>query len=77
MSRFDGQVKRIVQTLRLKSMPIGAKFSETPDRRGIDRQLRICEALDVVRRKKSNSQPFKRELCLPWWQSHCGLDNLE
>jgi uncharacterized protein (DUF169 family) len=53
MSRFDGQVKRIVQTLRLKSMPIGAKFSETPDRRGIDRQLRICEALDVVRRKKA------------------------
>jgi uncharacterized protein (DUF169 family) len=53
MSRFDGHVKRIVQTLGLKSMPIGAKFSETPDRRGIDRQLRICEALDVVRRKKA------------------------
>lgn len=53
MSRFDGQVKSIVQTLGLKSMPIGAKFSETPDRRGIDRQLRICEALDVVRRKKA------------------------
>jgi uncharacterized protein (DUF169 family) len=53
MSRFDGQVKNIVQTLGLKSMPIGAKFSETPDRRGIDRQLRICEALDVVRRKKA------------------------
>jgi uncharacterized protein (DUF169 family) len=53
MSKFDGQVKRIVQTLGLKSMPIGARFSETPDRRGIDRQLRICEALDVVRRKKA------------------------
>jgi len=53
MSRFDGQVKSIVQTLGLKSMPIGAKFSETPDRRGIDRQLRICEALDVARRKKA------------------------
>jgi len=53
MSRFDGQVKNIVQTLGLKSIPIGAKFSETPDRRGIDRQLRICKALDVVRRKKA------------------------
>jgi uncharacterized protein (DUF169 family) len=53
MSRFGGQVKRIVQILGLKSMPIGAKFSETPDRRGIDRQLRICEALDVVRREKA------------------------
>jgi len=53
MSRFDGQVKRIVQTLGLKSVPIGAKFSETPDRRGIDGKLRICEALDVVRRKKA------------------------
>jgi len=53
MSRFDGQVKKIVKTLGLKSIPIGAKFSETPDRRGIDRQLRICEALDVVKRKKA------------------------
>jgi uncharacterized protein (DUF169 family) len=43
----------IVQTLRLKSVPIGAKFSETPDARGIDRRLRICEALDVVKRRKA------------------------
>jgi len=52
MPRFDGQVKRLIQVLGLKIMPIGAKFSETPDRRGIDRRLKICEALDVVRREK-------------------------
>lgn len=53
MSRFEWQVNKIVQTLGLKSMPIGAKFSETPDGQGIDRQMRICEALDVVRRRKA------------------------
>jgi uncharacterized protein (DUF169 family) len=53
MFRPDGQVQRLVQALGLKSMPIGAKFSETSDRRGIDRKLKICEALDVVRREKA------------------------
>jgi uncharacterized protein (DUF169 family) len=53
MSKLDGHVKRIVQILGLKSVPIGARFSETPDGRGMDRQLRICEALDVVRRRKA------------------------
>jgi uncharacterized protein (DUF169 family) len=51
MSRFDEQVKRIVQALELQSMPIGVRFSETPDRQGVERQLRICEALDVVKRE--------------------------
>ncbi len=51
MSRFNEQVNRIVQTLELQSMPIGARFSETQDKRGVERQLRICEALDVVRRE--------------------------
>jgi hypothetical protein len=32
MARLGGQVKRIVQVMGLKSMPIGARFSETPDR---------------------------------------------
>jgi uncharacterized protein (DUF169 family) len=53
MPGFDGQLKRLVQVLGLKIMPIGAKFSETPDRRGIDRRLKICEAFDVVRREKA------------------------
>ena len=52
MSRFEGHAERLVQTLRLKSMPIGAKFSDTPDERGIGKQMRICEALDSVKRKE-------------------------
>jgi uncharacterized protein (DUF169 family) len=52
MFRPNGQVQRLVQALGLKSMPIGAKFSETPDERGICSQLRICEALDSVKREK-------------------------
>ena len=51
MSRFTERVKRIVQTLELQDMPIGVRFSESPDRQGVKRQLRICEALDVVRRE--------------------------
>lgn len=51
MSRFTEQIKNIVQILELQSIPIGASFSERPDRRGVERRLRICEALDVVRRE--------------------------
>jgi uncharacterized protein (DUF169 family) len=51
MSRFEEQVNRIVQTLELQRVPIGVRFSESLDRRGVERQLRICEALDVVRRE--------------------------
>ncbi len=51
MSKFEEQVKKIVQTLELQSMPIGVRFSESPDRRGVEGRLRICEALDVVRRE--------------------------
>ena len=51
MSRFDESVKKIVQTLELQNVPIGVRFSENPDRQGVERQLRICEALDVVKRE--------------------------
>jgi len=51
MSRFNASVERIVETLELQNVPIGVRFSETPDRQGVERQLRICEALDVVKRE--------------------------
>lgn len=51
MSKFSESVKKIVQTLELQNVPIGVKFSETPGKRGVERQLRICEALDVVKRE--------------------------
>ena len=51
MSKFDESVEKIVRTLELQNMPIGVKFSEIPDRQGVGRQLRICEALDVVKRE--------------------------
>jgi len=52
MFMFEEHVERLVQALGLKSMPIGAKFSETSDERGIGKQMRICEALDSVRRRR-------------------------
>ena len=51
MPRFDESVEKMVQTLELENVPIGAKFSETADKQGLERQLRICEALDVVKRE--------------------------
>jgi uncharacterized protein (DUF169 family) len=51
MFKFEKQVERIVQALELQRMPVGARFSESPDRKGVDRELRICEAFDVVRQE--------------------------
>lgn len=51
MSRFTESVEKMVQTLELQNVPIGVRFSETPDGQGVERQLRICEALDVVKRE--------------------------
>jgi len=48
MLKFEKQVERIVQTLELQRMPVGARFSESPDRKGVDRKLRICEAFNVI-----------------------------
>jgi uncharacterized protein (DUF169 family) len=48
MLKFEKQVERIVQTLELQTMPVGARFSESPDRKGVDRKLRICEAFNVI-----------------------------
>ena len=52
MLKFERQVERIVQALELQRMPIGARFSESPDRKGVDRKQRICEAFNVVRQEK-------------------------
>jgi uncharacterized protein (DUF169 family) len=48
LHRFEKQVGKIVQALELQRIPVGARFSESPDGKGIDRDLRICEAFDVV-----------------------------
>ncbi len=69
MSRFDEQVKKIAQTLELQDMPIGARFSETPDRRGVERSLRICEALEVVRRENAVIN-LSKEKCVCRGGSH-------
>ena len=51
MARFSESVKKIVQTLELQNTPIGVRFSETPNSQGVEREVRICEALDVVKRE--------------------------
>ncbi len=51
MPKFEKQVERMVQALELRRMPVGARFSESPERKGVDREQRICEALNVVRQE--------------------------
>jgi len=48
MLKFEKQAEEIVQALQLQRMPIGARFSESPDRNGVDRKQRICEALNGI-----------------------------
>jgi uncharacterized protein (DUF169 family) len=52
MSKLKNQVEKIVQTLKLQIIPIGAKFSDTPDGKGVDQKSRICEALRGIRQRK-------------------------
>ena len=46
--KLEKLVQKIVQALELQRMPVGARFSESPDRNGVDRKQRICEALNVI-----------------------------
>ncbi len=51
MSSSQEGVKKIVQILGLRNTPIGVSFSEHPESQGVERKLRICEALDAVKRE--------------------------
>ena len=51
MLKFEKQVQSMVQALELQGTPVGAKFSRVPHGKGVDRQLRICEAINAVRRE--------------------------
>jgi uncharacterized protein (DUF169 family) len=52
MSKFRKQAQRIIEVLSLKYGPIAGKFSNDADERGDSaRELRVCEAFDVVRRE--------------------------
>jgi uncharacterized protein (DUF169 family) len=53
MLKFEKQAESIVQALELQMMPVGARFSESSDRKGVDRKLRICEAFNVVRQENA------------------------
>jgi uncharacterized protein (DUF169 family) len=53
MPRLEEYARKIVEALELQNMPIGVRFSESPDKRGVERRLRICEALDVVKRENT------------------------
>jgi len=51
MPKFEEQVQRIVQALKLRKTSVGVRFSDSLDKKGVERELRICEALDVVRQE--------------------------
>jgi len=52
MSRFEAEVKKMVEVLSLKWVPVAGKFSDAPEKNGdSSRKLSICEALDAVKRE--------------------------
>jgi uncharacterized protein (DUF169 family) len=51
MLKFEKHVLRLVEALNLQSTPVGAKFSRVPKGKEVDRKLRICEAINAVRRE--------------------------
>jgi len=52
MSRFREEVRKIVDVLGLRWVPVAGKFSNSVNERGDStRKLRVCEALDIVRRE--------------------------
>jgi uncharacterized protein (DUF169 family) len=51
MLKLEKQVRKIVRALELQRTPVAARFSESPDKKGVNRKLRICEAFNVVRQE--------------------------
>jgi uncharacterized protein (DUF169 family) len=53
MSKLAEESRKLVEVLELEWVPIAGKFSEKAAEQGeSSRKLRVCEALDVVRREK-------------------------
>jgi len=77
MSKFEEEVKKIVQILDLKWAPIAGKFSDSPSESGDrERKLKVCEAFDVVRREDVMIS-FSRENCVcPGGRHFIGLEFL-
>ena len=77
VSKFEGEVKRIIQVLDLKWAPIAGKFSDSPSESGDrERKLKVCEAFDVVRREDVMIS-FSRENCVcPGGRHFIGLEFL-
>ncbi len=76
MSRFEEQVKSIVQILELQSMPIGVRFSESRDGQGVERQLKICEALGAVRQENVVINLSKENCVCPGGRHTAGWQTL-
>ena len=50
-TKYEAEAKKIVETLGLKRIPIGAKFSAHAKPSELSPKLSICKALNIVRRK--------------------------
>jgi uncharacterized protein (DUF169 family) len=77
MSRFDVEVKKMVEVLGLKWAPIAGKFSADAREIGDSaRELSVCEAFDVVRREKLVLSLSKKNCICPGGRHFIGLEIL-
>jgi len=77
MSRFDAEVKKIVEVLGLKWTPIGARFSFDAKEAGdSSRKLAICDAFDIVRRENLVLKLSKENCSCPGGRHSTGFEFL-
>ena len=76
MSKFEEYSEKIGKTLGLEWEHIAVKFSDSPDYRGEDRKIRVCEAFDVARRENVIINFSKANCVCPGGRHFTGLEAL-
>jgi len=76
MPKIGEDVEKIVKTLGLEWEPVAVKFSDNADERGDPRKIKICEAMNAVRRENVIIN-FSKENCVcPGGGYYTGLKDL-
>ncbi len=76
MPIFENETEKIVKTLGLEWEPVAVKFSDSADEKGIPRKLKVCQAIDVVRRESVTINLSKENCVCPGGRRYTGLEVL-
>jgi uncharacterized protein (DUF169 family) len=76
MENYATQSDILKQTLGLEWSPVAVTYSDKPDERGDARRIRICEAINVVRRENVIINFSKENCSCPGGRHYSGLEIL-